>query len=339
MKEIRRNNHFVPKLYLKQWAQNGRIPTYRLLVSNEAVPEWRDLSLSKIAFREHLYTYAMAKEETDEFEHWLAEEFENPAVDAIERVVRDQRLSPEHWRRLVRFAVAQEVRTPAWFKSFVARQHAQLPSLIQETLEWSVKKLEKYHATKQPLPASPLKDALLPSKVITQHGADGQGHIGVEVVVGRQLWLWTMRHILTTTIERISTRNWNIVRAPDGVSWPTSDDPLIRLNYRGPNEYDFGGGWGMKNTNIFLPLSPNHLLHTCIRAPGWPRGVTVKRDMALFVRRIILEHADRYVFSVDKTDVSHLRPRTVSLSEYNRESAFWANWRDDQLKAEQDLLA
>lgn len=337
MKEIRRNNHFVPKLYLKQWAQNGRMPTYRLLVSHEAVPEWSDLSLSNIAFREHLYTYAIAKEETDEFEHWLAEEFENPAVDAIDRVVRDQRLTPEHWRRLVRFAVAQDVRTPASFKRFVARQHAQLPSLMQETLEWSVKKLEKHLETKQPLPASPVRDALFPSKVIIQHGEGDQGQIGVETVVGRQLWLWTMRHLLTTTIEQVSTQKWNIVHAPDGVSWPTSDDPLIRLNYRSPTEYDFGGGWCVKKTDIFLPLSPKHLLHTCIRSSGWPRGITVNRDMALFLRRIILEHADRYVFSADKTDVSRLRPRTVSLSGYNEESAFWASWRNDQLKAEQEL--
>ena len=63
----------------------------------------------------------------------------------------------------------------------------------------------------------------------------------------------------------------------------------------------------------------------------------MNRDMALFLRRVILEHADRYVFSVDKTDVSRLRPRTVSLSGYNEESAFWANWRNDQLKAEQDI--
>lgn len=337
MKEIRRNNHFVPKLYLKQWAQDGRIPTYRLLVSNEAVPEWRDLSLSKIAFREHLYTYAMAKEETDEFEHWLAEEFENPAVDAIDRVVRDQRLSPEHWRRLVRFAVAQDVRTPVQFKKFVTRQHEQLPRLMQETLERSVKKLEKHQAAKRPLPASSVKDDLFPSKVIIKHGEGEHGQIGVETVVGRKLWLWAMRHTLTITIDRISTNNWNIVRAPEGMSWPTSDDPLIRLNYRGPTDYDFGGGWGVKNTDIFMPLSPMHLLHTCIRGSGWARGATVNRDMAHFLRRIILEHADRYVFAVDKADVSRLRPRTVSLSGYNEESAFWANWRNDQLKAEQDI--
>ncbi len=340
MKEIRRNNHFVPKLYLKQWAENGRIPTYRLLVPNEAVPEWRDISLSKIAFREHLYTYALAKEETDEFEHWLAEKFENPAVDAIDKAVREQRLSPEHWRHLVRFAVAQGIRTPAWFKSFVARQHEQLPKLQQETLEGAVKKLEKSLVTKRPLPASPVKDALFPSKVIIQQGADGQGTLGMETVVGRKLWLWTMRNILTTTIKRIPTDKWNIVHAPDGISWPTSDDPLIRLNYRGPTEYDFGGGWGVKNTDIFLPLSPKHLLHTCIRGRGWPRGATVHKDMAQFLKRIILEHADRYVFSKDKTDdVSLIRPRTVSLSAYNAESAFWASWRNDQLRAEQDLHA
>lgn len=339
LKEIRRNNHFVPKLYLKQWAQDGRIPTYQLLVSHEAVPEWREISLSKIAFRQHLYTYALAKEETDEFEHWLAQEFENPAVDAIDRVVREQRLTPEYWRRLVRFAVSQSVRTPAWFKSFVARQQKELPALVQETLEKSVQELEKRVAAKLPLPASPAKDALFPSKVIVQRGSDGRGAIGVETVVGRQLWLWTMRNILSTTIERIPTDKWNILRAPDGLSWPTSDDPLIRLNYRGPAEYDFGGGWGVKNTDIFLPLSPKHLLHTCIRGRGWPRGATVDKERAQFLRRIILEHADRYVFSRDKAEVSLIRPRTVSLAAFNQESAFWAGWRDEQLQAERDLQA
>ena len=337
MKGIRQKNHFVPKMYLKQWAQDGRIGTYRLLVPSDSVPEWRDLSLSRIALREHLYTYAMAKEETDEFERWLAEEFENPAVDAISRVVSDQRLSPEHWRRLVRFAVAQGVRTPAWFKSFVARQHSQLPNLMQEALEGSIKKLEDSIATKRPLLAPREKDALFPSKVILQQSTDGQGRIGVETVVGRQLWLWTMRNILTTTIERIPTDKWNIVRAPDGISWPTSDDPLIRLNCRGRTEYDFGGGWGVKNTDILWPLSPKHLLHTCIRGSGWPRGATVNRDMAIFLRKIILEHADRYVFSLDKADVSRIRPRIVSLSAYNEESVFWSNWRNDQLRAEREL--
>jgi hypothetical protein len=32
MPQLRKDNHYVPKLYLKQWANNGKIPTYRLLV-------------------------------------------------------------------------------------------------------------------------------------------------------------------------------------------------------------------------------------------------------------------------------------------------------------------
>ncbi len=30
MQQLRKDNHYVPKLYLKQWAQDGLIPTYRL---------------------------------------------------------------------------------------------------------------------------------------------------------------------------------------------------------------------------------------------------------------------------------------------------------------------
>lgn len=37
MQQLRKDNHYVPKLYLKQWADQGFIPTYRLLVPSENV--------------------------------------------------------------------------------------------------------------------------------------------------------------------------------------------------------------------------------------------------------------------------------------------------------------
>jgi hypothetical protein len=45
MQQLRKDNHYVPKLYLKQWAHNGKILTYRLLVQNENVPLWKEQSL------------------------------------------------------------------------------------------------------------------------------------------------------------------------------------------------------------------------------------------------------------------------------------------------------
>src|SRR5690606_27355925 len=133
MQQFRKDNHYVPKLYLKQWAHEGHISTYRLLVPSENVPLWKKHSLKGIAFHQYLYTYLAGQEETDEFEHWLDSEFESPAEEAIRRVVQEDRMCPEHWRRLVRFAVALDLRTPARLREFIRRQNETLQGLMDKT--------------------------------------------------------------------------------------------------------------------------------------------------------------------------------------------------------------
>ena len=151
MQQLRKNNHYVPKLYLKQWAHEGHISTYRLLVPNENVPMWMEQSLKGIAYQQHLYTYLAGQEETDEFERWLDSEFESPAEEAIRRVVQEDRMSPEHWRRLVRFAVALDVRTPARLRQFIRRQNETLPALMDATMLTSVEKLEAAVSRNEPI--------------------------------------------------------------------------------------------------------------------------------------------------------------------------------------------
>lgn len=154
MANLRRDNHYVPKLYLKQWSHDGFIPTYRLLVPNEKYPLWKEQSLKGIAFHQHLYTYLAGQEETDEFEKWLDQEFENPAQEAIERVVNERSLSPEHWKKLLRFAAAQDVRTPARLREFLGRQREILPSMLEDSVQRSVHMMERAVRGRGALPES-----------------------------------------------------------------------------------------------------------------------------------------------------------------------------------------
>lgn len=161
IQQLHKDNHYVPKLYLKQWADQGFIPTYRLLVPSENVPLWKKQSLKGIAFHQHLYTYLVGQEETDEFERWLDREFESPAEEAIRRVVQEERMEAEHWRRLVRFAVALNVRTPARLKQFIGRQNEKLLALMDETLQSSVQKLEAAVSCNEPIPQQVEEDDAL----------------------------------------------------------------------------------------------------------------------------------------------------------------------------------
>jgi hypothetical protein len=87
---------------------------YRTLVSHADVPDWTPRSIKGIAFHRDLYARP-EHPEVDEFERWIATEFEEPALEALERAVTDRPLIADDFRRLGGFFAAQDVRTPASF--------------------------------------------------------------------------------------------------------------------------------------------------------------------------------------------------------------------------------
>jgi len=105
--------------------------TYRLLVSHENVPLWRAQSYASLANHQHLYTRHLAAGAADEIENWLARDFEDPAEQAIEKVICGARMYPEDWQCLARFVAAQDVRTPARMMQLVTRWQKTLPDLVQ----------------------------------------------------------------------------------------------------------------------------------------------------------------------------------------------------------------
>ena len=177
MQQLRKDNHYVPKLYLKQWAKDGQVPTYRLLVPSERNPLWKSQSLKGIAFHQHLYTYVVGQKETDEFERWLDCEFEGPAEEAIRRVVQGEQMYPDHWRRLVRFAVALDVRTPARLRVFLQRQNETLPALMDDIVHRSVTRLQRAVSLKEPWACTVTTDA---KKQAIRSSALGTLHIRSE---------------------------------------------------------------------------------------------------------------------------------------------------------------
>ncbi len=338
MPQLRKDNHYVPQLYLKQWATKGKIQTYRLLVPHANFPLWKEHSLRSIAFHQHLYTYLVGQEETDEFERWLGQEFEHPAEEAIRRAVNDERMTAGNWKALIRFTVAQDVRTPANLMDFLARQQDTLPALMNETLEHSVRDLEEAVRTGTRLPTpEPNSSGAFPVKVFTEKNPDGDGTIRTEMVIGRKLWVWSLRHLLTETIKKVPETRWTIVRAPDGITWPTTDNPVVKLRYTSADNYTYGGGWGVPKCDVFMPLSPKHLLHNFVGQRSWPKGTLLDVATAQQIRKIIIEHTHRYVFDVEESDVPLILPRKVGLAEYQKELAIWKNWHREQTKAEIDL--
>ncbi|QWT21246.1 DUF4238 domain-containing protein [Bacillus sp. NP157] len=333
---IKRNNHYVPSVYLKQWATNGMVQTYRLLVPHERVHLWKSVSLKGIAHHRNLYTYVGESGETDEFETWLDRTFEAPAEPVIARALRGAPMSVADWQTLVRFTAAQDVRTPRRLKEFIDRQAQSLPQLMERTLAEGVRKFQggswRDHA-EPPHPQLALAPDLFQVR-ITDTGED-MATVSVETTIGRRMWIECCRMLLTSTVQRLMRHRWTIWRAPPGITWPTSDNPVVRLNYYGPGHYDLKGGWGRPNGEILMPLSPTTLLYTKVGERPPRRGSVMPEPAAQSIRRILVENADRMVFEQTESDVALLRPRHVDATACAQEREALKNWGPEQSAAEQ----
>jgi len=259
---------------------------------------WKETSTQRIAYHSHLYTRLAGGTESDEVEEWFGREFESPAEEAREKATSDARLTPRDWKRLIRFLAAQDVRTPARLVENLQRWNETVPGDIEESIQKSIRKIEKAKQTGENLvPQEQPNAEYFPFRVTTQiKPGEKFGTVKGEAISGRGLWLFSIRHLLTgRALSVLESHKWSIVKPPVDMTWLTSDDPVVRLNFHSADRYDFGGGWGSNGTEILFPLGPRHLLYTQIGQPPLSRGTVMPRFQARMIRRFIAEHAHRFI--------------------------------------------
>lgn len=328
-------------MYLKRFqSRPGWIYRYDLLVPNAGCPLWIEKPIDRVASATHLYTSLEDGAEADTHEKWLNSEYESPAEEAIERALCGDTMSRDHWHRIVRFLAAQDVRTPARLQNELARWQADGPALMQDGLEDSVARyVEAVKAGEAPKRSSYGVEEGFPLRVyIRPSEEEGLAEVKVEATSGRTLWLWGQRHILKGIAAQLHEHQWTILVAPSGVTWPTTDDPVVKLNFYSAHQYDFKGGWGSPGTEIFMPLDPTRLLYTRVGHKRLPRNTVLDVPSAHMFSRFIREHAFRHVFApVNDAGIPRLRPRFVNATAFQRERAEWAKWAEEQLQADLEL--
>jgi hypothetical protein len=340
MSQITRDNHFVPQLYLKQWSEDrSRIWSYRILVSDEGVKKWQLRPIRGVAVHRDLYTTISNGEEIDEFEKWLEAEFETPVQSSITKVTREKPLKSSDWVKLVRFLAAQDVRTPTSYFESMKRWEKTLPDILKNTLDKSIKELEKSRETKVPLqivdpPTSMFKNALKVNITPNISSEEGGGIIEAQVVTGRALWIESQRFLLQNTAKVLLNHKWSIVKPANGFEWFTSDHPVARLNYYEKDSYDLKGGWGKKGANLLMPLSPYHLLFTQI-GTEFPDRFSFSKEQTIEIQKIFAGRALRWIFSKrPMKTIEKYRPRHVNRDAYTYEEEQIKKWHKEQMEAE-----
>jgi hypothetical protein len=135
-------------------------------------------------------------------------------------------------------------------------------------------------------------------------------------------------------IARLQSHKWSIAEPHSTTEWFTSDHPAIRLNFYSVENYDFGGGWGRQNCDLFLPLSPRHLLYVRV-GTALSERLTFGPERMRLIQRLLAERAHRWIFArTEIHSVAQDRPRIVDAERIRDEEQFWANWDAANREAE-----
>jgi hypothetical protein len=302
MSDITRENHYVSQATLRRWSSDGiRVYSYRLLASRAEVPEWKLRSIGGIAFQENLYTTFSGGLEADEFEKWITTKFEEPGLEAVDKLIARARLTRSDWKSIAHFVAAQDVRTPLNYIESMQRWRRQIPEIVDKCLEDSIEKLSRARAQGIPVDCTrPERNAFADSLRVqidppNEPNSD-QSNVRIEVPVGRKLWIASMRHLLTGAANVLCQQRWSVVEPDADCEWPLTDHPVLRLNYYKPGHYDFGGGWGNEGSEIIMPVSPRHLLYVQVGRKA-PNRFAFSRPQTELMQRLIVERAHRWVFA------------------------------------------
>lgn len=335
---LSRDNHYVTRAYLRQWASGGNtVWTYRTLVSSASVSEWKPQSVKGIGCHKYLYAHSSHGQETDDVERWLAKDVDAPGADVLKKIASEERLTSEDWDALLRFFAVSWVRTPAHFLRRRPQWARDLPKLLESGLRRKPKAneagtalgREKHERLGGGVVEPPIRVR------VRRTGRDGGRVAEAEALIGRSMWQTEIHRTATCSYRAFHKIKWSILRHPPSGSWVTSDDPVVFASVSSQGQVSFSNDGDAGATVAFMPLSPEHILFAQRGARSRPRYATMEDGSALFVQRTSVMHAHRLVFAREKAEeVLVWRPRRVDASECERDRMEWEKYNREQAEAE-----
>jgi hypothetical protein len=333
--QIAHHNHYVPEFYLKNWSEDGKtVFVYSLLVPNKSMPFWSKRSIEYTAVWDDFYTRNKAGKQIDDFERWFNREFETPSRIIFNKLLHEQAISDDESKHLTRYIFAQHLRTPARLYQILDICKRIMPKVLENSTQSLSMRKSYIYMQKHYNQIIPTGSELQPIKVTAD---EAQNQVDIKALVGRGSYLFTLKYLLTETVKKVENHKWYVVRSANGIEFPTSDDPVICMNFYNKEKYDFQGGWGKRNGNIILPISPSALLITQIDSELPASELNNSIVWSSFFRRIIIEHAHRYVYAYTKQKgMLAIHPRIGNKILYEKEKREMSRWYYEQSLHESD---
>lgn len=341
MKQLRKKNHYVPECYLKRWADSDqKVFGFKILVAHPSISNWKKYYTKAITYQKFLYVQLYSEHLSDEVETWLDKNFESPANEALERATSDRKLSKDDWHKLINFLAAQDVRTPARLYEYLYSFQKIVPDILKDVLSDLPEKLDKSHRIQGPISNGNIHPEFFPLRINTniEPGAD-TGTLEAKTYIGRSTWLAGIRHLLESTSKHLHNHKWTILKPAQGFYWPTSDNPVVKLNYIDNNKYDLKGGWGKIKGNIIFPIGPEHALFVQIGDRPYLKGTRLSVEKTKEMIKIICENANQMIISKNiDNSILQYRKRIIDPERIRKQKAELDGWHKVNLKMEQEYF-
>ncbi len=337
---ISRNNHYLSQMYLKAWKnKKNEVYIYDLLVPNDNCPLWRSKPTRSVGSYDSMFVRLKDGIEVDDIEKWFRDRYETPAEKALEHAINDEVMAEEEWHCLIDLVACHIVRSPRYIFKVLDIAKKDCVPIFEETCD-EISNITKDDILNNNENSNNNSNELFPLKIANM-GADEQNDstlFKIETIFGKQFYLWNVINILNDTAKIFHQNKWGIITVDDSVKLPTSDNPVICLDFRSENDYNFNGGWGRENCNILMPISPNKILFTQVGTKVLDK-MKLNYQMSLLFKKMIVEHGYKTIVSSFKDDeIVKLRKRFVSEEEYLREKQMWKDFQKDYLEKEKDYI-
>lgn len=298
---------------------------------------WEDRSIKSLAVRRDLYTSVAEGRESDRIERWLNQEIETPALPVLDRLCKMQSLNVTERKTLARYIAALSARSPLYYSEHTRIMAENIGGVLDATVKESLKRIEEAQKVGKRIETRPDAGRGFRSIAFKIHRERPQPELEVSVVIGRELWLDSIEHVVNHVSAVLESHDWQVFRPYGGWTWYTSDNPVVRLNYYPNGTYDFKGGFANPGGELLLPLSARHLLYTHIDRPR-SDYTELSLEHTIGLKRCIAQNAFRWIAADSRTrNAEWFMPRVVHLAKYNAEENAWKEYNKDQANAELNL--
>ena len=336
--QLSRDNHYVPQFYLRQWSNDGNtIHCYDTVARNAMQPLWRNAHIKSACCWKDFYTLDYSGSLDDSIEHLFSSEYEANASAAIRRVSEGFKPNDEELDCLIDYAFLQMIRTPAWYMKMHKTLSEEGPRIIHETM---IRVLEEYANNADAGPSKPLvKDAdqqdfpPFPKLSISFELNPNTSEITATLPINRDNYLAHLGRVLSGDLRRVfHDQKWIIYRKSDEGSFPTSDNPLVRLGLLQGGTISLDVSPDVPGVFLFMSITPDALLICEIGTDADNlRGILEVPGMIELLKNAIVNSAVMYVFSDTEDDsIPAVRSREINQSFIDYYLYLLNNWNDLQ---------